>query len=132
MNILKRLACGTSLVLAAAAAHAGDPAALEKMDKQWGSATDAATIKAILADDVIGIGPEGMADKASLLEAELAAMDDAPYESGDYKTRFLSDDIAIMVHSAGGEEPHLSMHVWQRNNGKWQVVATASSPSDTD
>lgn len=51
-----------------------------------------------------------------------------PYDAGDYKVDFLSDDVAVMVHSVAGPEPHWSMHVWQRQAGKWKAVATATVP----
>jgi hypothetical protein len=40
----------------------------------------------------------------------------------------LSDDIAVMTHHAGDPDPHWSMHVWQKKDGGWQVVASATVP----
>ena len=34
-----------------------------------------------------------------------------------------------MTHSVGGDEPHWSMHVWQKQDGAWKVAATASIPA---
>ncbi len=83
----------------------------------------------MLADNVVALGLEGVAGKAQMLEA--AASDDAPtgpYVAGDYEVRFLSEDVAVMVHSAGEPDPHWSMHVWQKQDGKWKVAATATVP----
>ena len=57
-----------------------------------------------------------------------AAEPAGPYMAGNYKTHFVSADVAIMVHSTSGDDPHWSMHVWQRVEGKWQVAATATVP----
>jgi hypothetical protein len=43
--------------------------------------------------------------------------------------KFISDEIAIMTHSTAGAEQHWSMHVWQKDGGKWKVAATASIPA---
>lgn len=133
-NVL-RLACISGLVMAATMAaniaNAGDPAALEKLDKQWGSTTDEAVVKGLLADKIMTISPDGMADKATMVAADMADIDaGTPYTSSNYKTEFLSDDIAVMVHEAEGDEPHMSMHVWQKLDGKWQVVASATVPTE--
>jgi hypothetical protein len=34
-----------------------------------------------------------------------------------------------MVHHAGDPE-HWSLHVWQKRDGEWQVVASAATPVD--
>ena len=83
----------------------------------------------MLLDEIIAVGADGIGDKEAMLEAA----DDAepatgPYEAGDYKVRFLTEDIAVMVHSTPMPEPHWSMHVWQKVDGKWLVAATAAVP----
>ena len=52
-----------------------------------------------------------------------------PYMPGDYKVQFLSDDVAIMVHSTPPPEAHWSMHVWQKVDGEWRVAANANIPA---
>ncbi len=124
--------CLTLMAVAAWAAH-HEIDQLVELDKKWGSAAQgedaAAVLGEILADDLLAIDVGGVVTKADMLEATLA--EDAPtgpYMAGDYVVRFLSDDIAVMLHSAGEPDPHWSLHVWQMKDGRWQVVASASSP----
>ncbi|MCS5594627.1 MAG: hypothetical protein NZ730_08810 [Porticoccaceae bacterium] len=51
------------------------------------------------------------------------------YVVSGYQVKFLSEDIAVMVHSAAGSDPHSSMHVFQKQDDKWLVVANASAPT---
>ena len=75
------------------------------------------------------IGANGIGNKEAMLEqAASAEPATGPYEASDYKVRFLADDIAVMVHSTPMPEPHWSMHVWQKVDGKWRVAATAAVP----
>lgn len=129
MTIKTMFACATCLVLIATLANADESDTLIKLDKVWGEAAGPADLEPLLADKILALGTDGVGSKAEMLEA--AADDGAPagpYVAGDYQVRFLSDDIAVMVHSAGGPEPHWSMHVWQKHDGKWQVAATATVP----
>ena len=129
MNLRTIVACVFCLVMTGSVANADESDTLIQLDKDWGEAQGPEAIKALIADDIVTLGSEGMVGKAQMLEA--AASDDAPagpYTAGDYDVRFLSEDIAVMVHSAGEPEPHWSMHVWQKRDGKWQVAATASVP----
>ncbi len=111
------------------AANAGDSDALIQLDKDWGSTAGADDAGHFLADDIVALDSTGVTGKAEMIEA--AASADAPtgpYVAGDYKVHFLSHDIAVMVHSAASPDPHWSMHVWQKKDGKWLVAATASIP----
>jgi hypothetical protein len=118
-----------SMFLLAGIAAADDTDKLIELDKKWGQAEGADAIAPLLADDILAIGVEGLGSKNEMLEeAESAEPATGPYEAGDYKVEFLNDDIAIMVHSTGGAEPHWSMHVWQKQDGNWRVAATASVP----
>ena len=109
---------------------AGGAEDLIALDKAWGSAQAAGDVEAMLNTDMISVDGSGVSGKA----AQLAAMAEAPdeaYLSGDYKVRFIDDDTAVMVHSAGsGDSLHWSMHVWQKNGDSWQVVASASIPAE--
>jgi hypothetical protein len=127
MRIKQTIGYTVCLALAASYAYAGDPAALEQLDKEWGSATSGEAVRGLVSDDIIGVSPEGVGGKEQILADSDSAAEE-PYVAGDYQTRFLSEDVAVMVHSAGGAEPHWSMHVWQQIDGNWQVVATASIP----
>lgn len=40
-------------------------------------------------------------------------MEEAYIVSG-YQVEFLSDDIAVMVHTDAGSDPHSSLHVFQK------------------
>ena len=110
--------------------NADESDALVQLDKEWGAADAAEVIAPLIADGILTIGPEGLVDKTQMLEAvEDADASTGPYVAGDYDVRFLSDDVAVMVHSAGDPDPHWSMHVWQKRDGKWQVAASATVPT---
>ena len=129
MNMKTMIACVFCLLMAGTMANADDSDALVQLDKEWGEAEGPEALEALLADDILALDLEGVGSKAQMLEA--AASDDAPtgpYVAGDYDVRFLSKDVAVMIHSAGEPDPHWSMHVWQKRDGKWQVAATATVP----
>ena len=129
MKIKTIVACVFCLLMAGTMANADESDALVQLDKEWGEADGPAALESLLADNILTLGSEGVIGKAQMLEA--AASEDAatgPYVAGDYDVRFLSDDVAVMVHSAGEPDPHWSMHVWQKRDGKWQVAATATVP----
>ncbi len=129
MKIKTIVACAFCLLMAGTMANADESDALVQLDKEWGEAEGPAVLEALLADDILALDLEGVGSKAQMLEA--AANDDAatgPYVAGDYDVRFLSKDVAVMIHSAGEPDPHWSMHVWQKRDGKWQVAATATVP----
>ena len=117
------------LLTFAALANADDTAALIELDKQWGESQGAEELSPFLLDNLIQISVDGLGDKASMLdEADNAEPASGPYAAGDYEVRFLSDDIAVMVHSTAAPEAHWSMHVWQKVDGKWKVAASAGIP----
>jgi hypothetical protein len=131
MNVRTIIGSVICLVMTGSVANANESDTLVQLDKEWGEAQGPDAIKALIADNIVTLGSEGMVGKAQMLEA--AANDDAPtgpYTAGDYDVRFLSEDIAVMVHSAGKPDPHWSMHVWQKRDGKWQVAASATVPSE--
>ena len=127
------LALAIVAVIAVAAHHEGEE--LIALDKEWGAAAQGQAavdaIKRIIADDVVAISGTGVGSKANMIED--AQSDDAPvgpYVADHYSVKMLSDDIAVMIHHAGDPEPHWSMHVWQKKNGDWQVVASATVPAE--
>lgn len=129
MNIRTIVGCVIFLVVAGPGVNADESDTLVQLDKEWGEAQGPAVLESLLADNIVALDSEGVGGKAQMLEA--AANDDAPagsYVGGDYDVRFLSEDVAVMVHSAGEPDPHWSMHVWQKRDGKWQVAATATVP----
>ena len=131
MKIISILGCAFCLIMTGTIANAGDTDALIQLDKEWGESQGTETLELLLADDIVALGVDGIVGKAQMIEA--AAGDDSapvPYVSGDYKVNFLSKDIAVMVHSAGDPEPHLSLHVWQKHDGKWQIAASATVPTE--
>ena len=113
------------------------------IDKQWGDAGlkgDSAVLESILADDFIGNSPTGVATKAqNIAEAKTNAANitNATYVADEYTVRFLDPNTAVMTHRAvekglnkGKEysDQHLSMHVWVKRDGRWQVVASQATP----
>ena len=106
---------------------------LIELDKKWGEAAlkgDKAAVANILADDVMVVGPLGMFTKAEALEA-IEAREATTYMTSEYKVMMLGKETAVMSHRAGGEQPHGSLHVWVKRDGKWQVVANAFVPYDS-
>jgi hypothetical protein len=129
MKVRTIIGSAICLVMAGSVAHADESDTLVQLDKKWGEAQGPEAMEALIADNIVTLGSEGVIGKAQMLEA--AASDDAPtgpYTAGDYDIRFLSEDIAVMIHSAGEPDPHWSMHVWQKRDGKWQVAASATVP----
>ena len=120
-----------SAMLAVGTARADATADLIQLDRDWGAAGikgDAAAVAKLLADDLVSVDNEAVRDK----KGELALVKPEPagtqYEPTDYKVQFLGNDLAIMTHGTKGKDAHNSMHVWSRKGGKWQVVATSSTP----
>ena len=123
------ITCLVCWVATATLVYADDTEMLIQLDKKWGESQGSEDMAAYLTDTIVALDEDGVANKAQLLEQ--AASDDTPagpYVAGDYQVRFLSDDMAVMVHSTGMPNPHWSMHLWQKHDGKWQVAATASVP----
>jgi hypothetical protein len=105
---------------------AGDRAELIELDKQWGNAGGPA---GFVSEDVIAIGPNGIVGISEMLDQASATPTDEVYTVSGYQIKFLREDVAVMVHSAAGSDPHSSMHVFQKQGDKWLVVANASVPS---
>ena len=129
MNLKTIFACVFCLVMAGNIANADESDILIQLDKEWGESEGPAFLESLLDDNIVALDSEGVVGKAQMLED--AASEDAPtgpYVAGDYDVRFLNENVAVMVHSAGGADPHRSMHVWQKSDGKWQVVASATVP----
>ena len=126
------IALGTLLAMLMATAHAADDTdALIALDKQWGESVvkgDTTAAGKLLADKVVSVNESGVRGK----EGELADMKPEPagtrYEPTDYKVMFINADTAIMTHGTKGADAHYSLHVWSRKGGKWQVVATSTTP----
>lgn len=126
---------GMLLVLGAAQAFADDTEDLIALDRQWGEAGakgDTAAIAKLLADDLVSVAETGVRGK----KEELAAAEPAPagtkYEPTDFKVTFLDENTAIMTHSTTGDDAHVSLHVWSKESGAWQVVATSTTPAASD
>ena len=117
------------LLLSAALASADDTDTLVELDNRWGESEGADALAPMLLDSIIALSADGLGDKTTMLdEAGSREPAIAPYAASDYKVQFLSDDIAVMVHSTPRPEPHWSMHVWQKVDGEWRVAATAGVP----
>ncbi|MCJ7557619.1 MAG: nuclear transport factor 2 family protein [Gammaproteobacteria bacterium] len=120
---------GVALMFAGSLAYADDSAKLIELDKEWGSTDGSAAVERLVASDALVVGEKGLVTQAEMIAA--AATDEpmtGPYVAGDYQVRFLSADVAVMVHSADTPASHWSMHVWHKTDGKWQVAASATVP----
>ena len=106
---------------------AGDSDALIKLDKEWGSTEG--TGAEFISKDLIAIGTDGIFGFKEMTTIDPDAPPPGKYASGDYKVKYLSKDIAILVHSTKGDNAHVSMHVYQKQGDKWLVAATASAPT---
>ncbi len=129
MNLKTIVACVFCLVMAGNIANADESDILIQLDKEWGESEGPVFLESLLDDNIVALDSGGVVGKAQMLED--AASEEAPtgpYVAGDYDVRFLSEDVAVMVHSASEPDPHRSMHVWQKHDGKWQVVASATVP----
>ena len=116
--------------------------ALISLDKQWGEAGgDTAKLDKIIGDNTLSIGSKGEAqDKQQLIadnKATSANVQNASYNADEYKFEMLTPDVVVMTHRGtikgtenGKEvtESHRSLHVFQKVNGQWRVVANAQLP----
>ena len=135
------------LMGAVASTQAKDvPADLQKalvaLDKEWGEAGgDTAKLDKIIGDSMLGIGAKGEAeDKQQLIASNKsgsAAVSNSTYTADEYKFDMPCSDVVVMTHRGttkgmqnGKEvtESHRSLHVFQKQNGRWQVVANAQLP----
>ena len=127
------IAIGALLLTLAASAGATDTDELIALDKQWGESGvkgDPAVATRLLSDKVVSVSENGVRGK----QGELADMEPAAagtrYEPTDYKVMFVNPDTAIMTHDTKGAEAHHSLHVFSREKGgKWQIVATSTTPA---
>ena len=141
------LVCAAMLLVVGSQAHAKEvpndvQQALIALDKEWGqSGGDTAKLDKIVSDHVLAVGPKGEAqDKQQLVSANTTAsagVQNSTYTPDEYKFEMLSPDVVVMTHRGttkgtqdGKEvtESHRSLHVFQKEGGKWQVVANAQLP----
>ncbi len=115
---------------------------LISLDKQWGEAGgDTAKLDKIIGDNLLALSSKGEAqDKQQLMadnKATSAGVQNASYTPDEYKFEMLSPDVVVMTHRGttkgmqnGKEvtESHRSLHVFQKLDGRWQVVANAQLP----
>jgi len=147
---MKRILAITLLFTAVAlvvSARAKDvPADLQQtlisVDKEWGQAGgDTAKLDKIIGDNLLAVGTKGEAqDKQQLIaenKATSAGVQNASYMPDEYKFEMLSPDVVVMTHRGttkgmkdGKEvtESHRSLHVFQKRDDRWQVVANAQIP----
>ena len=128
---LTLVASAALLTLFATLTSAGDKEDLIALDKQWAEMVmkgDSSAAEKILADQIISVTDKGVGGRKEELASYEAAPAGTRYEATDYKVTFLNPDTAIMTHGTKGPDAHYSMHVWSRKGGKWQVVATSTTP----
>lgn len=116
--------------------------ALISLDKEWGgSGADTAKLDKIVGDNLLAVGTKGEAqDKKEMIadnKAATSAVQNLSYVADEYKFEMLSPDVVVMTHrgtTKGTEngkevtEAHRSLHVFQKRDGHWQVVANAQIP----
>lgn len=116
--------------------------ALISVDKQWGEAGgDTAKLDKIIGDNLVAVGSKGEAQNKQQMVADnkatSAGVQNASYTPDEYKFEMLSPDVVVMTHRGttkgmqnGKEvtESHRSLHVFQKRDGRWQVVANAQLP----
>ena len=136
----------TAVALVASAQAQNVPKDLQQtlisLDKEWGnSGTDTAKLDKIYGDNLIAVGTKGEAqDKKQLIAdnaATSAGVQNASYVADEYKFEMLSPDVVVMTHRGTTKgmqnnkevtESHRSLHVFQKLDGRWQVVANAQLP----
>jgi hypothetical protein len=115
---------------------------LISLDKSWGEAGgDTAKLDKIIGDNLLAVSSKGEAqDKQQMIadnKATSAGVQNASYTPDEYKFEMLSPDVVVMTHrgtTKGMEnnkevtESHRSLHVFQKLDGRWQVVANAQLP----
>ena len=108
------------------------------LDKQWGEAgKDTATLTKILSDKMLALGQNGEAQGKTEQMAASTSTPSSGYVADEHKFEMLTSDVVVMTHrgtattTEGGQqvkESHRSLHVFQRIDGAWQVVASAQVP----
>jgi hypothetical protein len=108
------------------------------LDKQWGEAgTDTAALNKILSDKMLALGQNGEAQGKKEQIATSTSTPSSGYVADEHRFETLTPDVVVMTHrgtsttTEGGKqvkESHRSLHVFQRTNGNWQVVASAQVP----
>jgi len=115
---------------------------LISLDKQWGEAGgDTAKLDKIVGDNLLAVSPKGEAQNKQQMiadnKATSAGVQNASYTPDQYKFEMLSPDVVVMTHrgttkgmqnSKEVTESHRSLHVFQKQDGRWQVVANAQLP----
>jgi len=114
---------------------------LISLDKQWGEAGgDTAKLDKIIGDNLLAISSKGEAQDKQQMIADnkaTAGVQNASYTPDEYKFEMLSPDVVVMTHrgttkgmqnSKEVTESHRSLHVFQKRDGRWQVVANAQLP----
>jgi hypothetical protein len=138
------LCTAVALVISAQAAEVPKDVqqTLTSLDKQWGeSGGDTAKLDKIIGDNLLAVGSKGEAqDKQQMItdnKATSASVQNASYVADEYKFEMLGPDVVVMTHRgttkgmANGKEvteSHRSLHVFEKLDGRWQVVANAQLP----
>lgn len=122
-------ALASLLAIVAGAANTDDE--LIALDKQWAQSVmkgDMAAAEKMLGDSLVSVTEQGIGGRQEEIAGYKMAPAGEKYAPTNYKVTFLTPDIAVMAHSTKGTDAHNSMHVWMRKGGKWQVVATSTTP----
>jgi hypothetical protein len=146
---MKRLFVATLLASSTAALGAGLYAAemqapsqqvqqeLIALDKKWGETVDKGMLDKMLADNMLSVGPKGEGGGKKEQIASIVGTPTSGYVADEHKFEMLGPDTVVMSHRGtstsmeGGKpvkESHRSLHVFQRVQGTWQVVASSTTP----
>ena len=138
--------CLLSLIISAAASLLAEPPkaesdaavseALQAIEQTWIKAEnhhDAATFERIVADDWIGIEPGGKRQTKAERAADIKASPGGAATIGNLKVRVFGDTAVVTGTddeiTKDGKESHLVWtDVFLKRNGKWQAVASQTSP----
>jgi hypothetical protein len=131
---MKRTLVASSALLSlfattAGAANTDDE--LITLDRQWAESVmkgDVAAAEKLLGDNLVSVTEQGIGGRKEEIAGYKMAAAGEKYAPTNYKVTFLTPDIAVMTHATKGSDAHNSMHVWMRKGGKWQVVATSTTP----
>lgn len=128
-------ALGLGMIRAQQDSQAGVEQYIKTSEQQWAEAgikRDTATVERILADDFLGVAPDGsLYDKSQeVLNAKQNTENFVSNHVNDVKIRFYGDTAVAQGNESWelrAGEPKRGMYVWTdtwvKRNGKWQIVA---------
>lgn len=115
----------------------GTAAMLKRLEKQWeASANDPDVIRKIVAEDFMGVSPDGkiITKSAMLKRAGKSKPEDSKGSARSMDVRFYGSDVAVITGIARetgrdkeGEKFSMTyrfLDTWMKRRGKWQCIAS--------